>query len=190
MSSWDQESPKTVKAAPWRKASRLPMILWGLFVAGLFLFARSNQRAYEQGRASERWPEVPGLVDSFSLLLDDMGKSQPTLLYRYEVDGTAYQGTQLHAVDHDLRASEATWLEQRLVVGAKVAVRYDPSDPSKSALTVGSGADELEGVLAGWLGFGFVAIFGFGLYGNLRRGRVLSIGDALASQRRTFGGAA
>jgi hypothetical protein len=187
MSSWDQDSPKTAKAAPWRKASRFPLILWGLFVAGLFLFARSNQRTYEEGRASERWPEVVGLVDSFSLVPDDMGKLQPNLLYRYEVGGTAYQGTRLHAVDHQLRASEATWLEQRLVVGAKVAVRYDPSDPARAALTVGSGADELEGLLAGWFGVLFVAIFGFGLYANLRRGRVLSIGDALASQRRTIG---
>jgi hypothetical protein len=158
------------------------MVLWGLFVAGMFLFARSNQRTYEAGRASEQWPEVPGLVDSFSLALDDMGKPQPRLLYRYEVGGTAYQGTRLHAADHELRSSEASWLEERLVAGAKVAVRYDPSDPSVSALTVGAGADELEGLLAGWFGFLFVAIFGFGLHGNLRRGRVLSIGDALAAQ--------
>lgn len=183
MSSWDQDTPPIPRAARLPRPSRVPSVLWGGLVVVLFLFARSKQADYDLGRASENWPEVPGRIDSFAVVPDEMGKPRPHLLYSYEVDGVAHQGTRLHAADHELRTSEAAWLAERLHTGVRVAVRHDPSDPARSALTVGAGADELEGAIAGWFGVVFVAIFGFGLHGNLRRGRVLSIGDALASRR-------
>jgi len=190
MSSWD-ENPKTSDAPrPWKRASRVPMVLVSLGVGAFFLFARSNHRTWREGRESGQWPGVPGLVDSFAIAPNSLGRPEATLAYHYEVDGVRYDGNRLHAVGHELREPEAAWLGERLQAGSRVVVRHDPSDPSRSALAVGSGMDELEGMEAGWFSLLFVSVFGFGLYGSKRRGTVLAIGDGLARRVRSKAGAA
>ena len=92
---------------------------------------------------ASRWPTVPGLIVRSAVTEGSYvdqgelgGYDAPDVKYRYEVQGVTYHGTLLRRDDQfktRWRFLAERWTA-RYPSGASVAVRVDPSNPSRSSL--------------------------------------------------------
>jgi uncharacterized protein DUF3592 len=83
--------------------------------------------------AASRWKEADGRVLSSDL--DPTPPHSVTVSYRYEVDGVAYVGDQIHPGGFRSRTYEESSLAfHKYRPGASVTVYYDPRAPGRAAL--------------------------------------------------------
>lgn len=123
------------------------LITAGAMTIGLGLIGYGTY-AIRKGLASKNWPQVTGEIlsaeiESIERQTDNGANTfhQLEVSYRYEVDGQVYLGDQLRI------SSPIVYLESefkraqthlsRYKIGAKVPVRYNPDDQTKSTLETG-----------------------------------------------------
>jgi hypothetical protein len=112
------------------------LILGGL---GYFLYKRSQQSGAAR-QVAQSWPSTSGTVLMSSVQSRRTGRSNsiyPVVVYQYEVNGKTYQGQIIKAGEQFLNvrvAGQAQATVARYPIGASVAVYYNPSNPSESAL--------------------------------------------------------
>lgn len=109
------------------------------------------------GYASNAWPSVEGQILSSAIRLVKPRRSasywQPTIRYRYRVDGREYVGERWRVYPNNtVDTPFARQFTTRYAPGTIVMVRYDPRDPTVAALEPGvvTRTDHL-GAAAGWL---------------------------------------
>ncbi len=116
----------------------LPVLVFALF--GGFLMRRFGQ-AQARRRAAQGWLRTHGVVVTSELQRLDNSDSvdfSPRVSYSYTVGGQQYVGATIRAGEdrlgplHTKRSASA--VVARYPPGARVAVFYDPNDPSRSAL--------------------------------------------------------
>ncbi len=97
------------------------------------------------------WPTAPGVVTALQTdLLEAPGpqrrgpRFRVTVRYRYEVDGRAYESDQFNAAGGEVDKDTAEVVRDRYQPGAACDVSYDPADPGRAYLVVGTGP-------AGWV---------------------------------------
>lgn len=101
-----------------RRSRHWPVVRGRLEQAGL-------RQVFYNGR------EADGSADMASALVVDFR-------YRYEVDGTVYQGSRVTFSDHVSKpAGSLRKLQAKFQVGQTVSVYYNPDDPSDSVLLPG-----------------------------------------------------
>lgn len=88
--------------------------------------------------ATSVWPRAEGQMTRFGIRpsVDDSGKVQMDLEYRYTVNGQAYSGNSLSPTTPDTGVTRrlAKHKRQQFPVGQPVQVIYDPSSPERSFL--------------------------------------------------------
>jgi len=178
----------------WMTAAALGLIVLGMVV--LAVLAAGDYREYQrldQARrfavASENWPPTTGTVRDASVvtLRISRGKTSVTgyrarIEFEYVVAGTAYRGDHLSFCQPPGLEKQA--VEARLTqypTGARVEVRYDPANPTRSVLEPGR-AEACEPLLvAAWREL----LLSLGLLGLLALIGVAAIWEFL-KQRRAF----
>lgn len=138
----------------------------GIMLYGLF-------KIVEGCRATSRPTTVGTILTRLSKdTSDDESNSREIVVtYAYTVDGRDYVGTVIHPCYTSSSFEEAhRGLEERLVPGRKVRVRYLPHDPQQSVLAAGFFSGTLTMLAFGGLffgaGLGFLLIFLLGSLGN------------------------
>ncbi|TVQ32073.1 MAG: DUF3592 domain-containing protein [Phycisphaeraceae bacterium] len=120
----------------------LLVVLFGL---GILIVAM-----YNQSRAAS-WPTTDGVVtrsEVETLRTSDGQELRPIVKFVYSVEGVEHIGDRISFSGFSSGGRSAAELTVAAhPVGEKVVVRYDPADPSRSALRVGVGAMELIGAL-------------------------------------------
>jgi sugar lactone lactonase YvrE len=114
-------------------------------VLGVVLLLK-GVRAMAQDKLGRGWPSAPGRVTNSQITL---GKDSRLLVeYRYEVDGVSYEGDVLQAREptRSLADNEALW--EQHPVGEEVTVYYDPANPSKAVLLLGTHSAHVRVMLA------------------------------------------
>jgi hypothetical protein len=142
-------------------AALIPLSILAMGVVTLLAGARTFQKGWQ----SYRWPNVPGRIVSCELAKWDSGAGrsrsvtyQPRLVYTYEVEGRAYTGSTLTALDS---WSGKRWAERwmrRFPAGSDVAVTYSPKNPSEAFLVPGI---DFWSVAIMLVGLGVIAISGY-----------------------------
>ena len=141
--------------------ANLPALL--LFLAGAALVLIAAGALARMTLKVRRWPVAPGEILSSGVRegasRDDGGRlHRPVVRYRYAVGGRSYEGA---AIEHGVATSGGEGWARRVIarypVGARVDVRYDPADPTRSALAARFGV----------LGWALLAVAGLLLAGAL-----------------------
>lgn len=130
-------------------------------------------RSYSLSKQAAAWPTTPGVitVSDFRESSDSDGTTYTVKVnYTYNPDGIeragdriafGYMGSSSRKLHEEIRDA--------LPVGARVAVRYDPADPSRAALTHGVNNSIIFLILFGavWTMFtlGMAAMLGLGEQG-------------------------
>ncbi|CAN5242636.1 hypothetical protein BH09MYX1_BH09MYX1_43420 [soil metagenome] len=115
----------------------------GILVVGLRIILRE--------RRTRSWPKAPGTILASSVATEtgtvrdrnnedvDSTSYQPSVVYRYVVDGKSFDGTRVKlspsSMSDPKRAKEFL---DRYPFGAKVDVAYDPADPKSAYLESGT----------------------------------------------------
>ena len=105
-----------------------PRILAGIaFLIGAAL-AIGDYRAIRAGLASETWPTVQGVVTDVQ-----QGRARiARFVYSYDVEGVAYDAYEAGFMTRPMYRARHHYSN-----GDGVLVHYDPSDPSRAAITPG-----------------------------------------------------
>lgn len=103
-----------------------------------FIMKRSKQSQAMQ-QASLGWRSTSGRVVKSRVEVSggEHTSVSPYVLYEYEVNGRAYQGTQIRAGDKFMRSGssrDAYETIDRYPEGRQVTVYYDPANPAEAAL--------------------------------------------------------
>jgi hypothetical protein len=98
----------------------------------------SSIRDWRVGRSASDWPIVEG--DVYGTTLTGQGDFAVTVSYGYHRG--AYQGGDFTVPFSSLSESEK--FEERMKNHAKIIVRYDPADPSRSAILLSDNEPSLE----------------------------------------------
>ena len=107
-----------------------------LLLATSFFFAATASRLLS-ARASRSWPETEGFIIE-SRLSSNSTYCRPVINYRYMVNGQSFVGDDLVAGPQDHYGSHEAQAEiDRYPVGRKVAVFYDPANPSTCCIEPG-----------------------------------------------------
>jgi hypothetical protein len=142
---------------PWK------MIVFGglhLMGWGCVGFAAVTLRQMERART---WPQSSGTISKSTTRRDD-GGTRPEIEFRYVVEGREYVG------DDPILGGFATpnWSSRpaerivaRYPVGSPVLVRYDPSDPRRACLELGTSVPALAFAV---MGLAFVVFGAFGAW--------------------------
>ncbi|MFO0796742.1 MAG: DUF3592 domain-containing protein [Gemmataceae bacterium] len=115
------------------------------------------------------WPVTPGVVvaqDTHPVNVPGPRRRGPgyrvSVRYRYEVNGRAYESDRYNASGGDVDKATADDVQDRYRPGAACDVYYDPDDPGRAYLVVGTGptgwvliwsltvAGVLQLAVAGW----------------------------------------
>ncbi len=130
----------------------LPHVNWA-FLFAMLVFSASFMIAVgvmaRATLAARRWPTTRGQVLSTSVRQhagDGAARQfRPVVRYRYTVDGRDHEGG---VIEHGRETSGGEGWAQRVIarypVGSAVAVRYDPADPARAALSARFG-------VVGWI---------------------------------------
>ena len=125
-------------------AQSLPRLAALVVLVGLAIsLAVRVVRSRGARNATTTWQETPGTVLMSTIQVRRNGTSRqeiPTVVYSYQVNGTALQGSRVRVGDEFGRvrvagtASSAAQTVARYPVGAAVKVLFNPHDPAESAL--------------------------------------------------------
>lgn len=125
-------------------ASSLPRIAALVVVVGLAISLTARAfRSRRARRSTTEWQETPGTVLMSTIQVRRTGTSRqeiPTVVYSYQVNGAALQGSRVRVGDELGRvrvagtASSAAQTVARYPVGAAVKVLFNPYNPAESAL--------------------------------------------------------
>ena len=95
----------------------------------------------------KNWPTTEGIVINHQVM-SQQGQNgiefYPVIYYNYQVNGIDYQSTSItHSNERTVYSSEAdannSNVFRQYPINAQVLVHYDPANPDKSALEVGTG---------------------------------------------------
>jgi hypothetical protein len=149
----------------------------GLAAVSMFqslFMARKAHSALLQWSRSEDWPTTPGVIlhsELKSASVESRGKwfhsplriafvYHPEIRYRFEVAGTAYQGSRLKWCERFPNPSDAAGeLVDHYAEGQDVLVHYDPGQPEQAVLDHGFNLDMLKLIAGSALFF----LFGLGI---------------------------
>ncbi len=103
----------------------------GVFIVAGIALLWAGTAEWRNARASASWPTAPGIVEkSYSTI--QRRTRHVHIVYAYEVRAIPYRSERVAFGSHS-PAAGSRWLRQ-YPVGAAVAVRFDPRDPSTSVL--------------------------------------------------------
>lgn len=133
------------------------LVLGSLMGAAYTVLTLGHVRNIGVGYTSNTWPRVEGQIISSEIRIVSPRRGtsywQPTMRYRYRVDGREYVGERWRAYpNHTFDTPFARQFTTRYAPGTLVTVRYDPRDPALAALEPGvvTSTDQ-AGAAAGWL---------------------------------------
>ena len=102
-----------------------------------FPFAIWNAwKTMERAKASVNWPSTTGTVTARGTK-KAMFRSQPRIVYAYEVNGTAYSSERISFAP-GVPPKETDEIVARYPVGKPVTVQYSPEKPSEAVLESGA----------------------------------------------------
>lgn len=147
----------------------LIIFIGGFFVFGSFMMTKERLAEMRTGTGSENWPSVSGEVTRSELrragATPQTASYYVVFEYRYEVAGTTHTGDRVAFTRVDpIRVTED------YPGGTRVAVHYDPNEPSVSALEPGVARASVMRSLAPLLAASLVGLVlvVWGLWGLVR----------------------
>lgn len=116
-------------------------LFFALFLAVGLAILGFGLRSLSLSKQAEEWPTTQGRIVSSDFITntdDDGATYQTKLKYDYNVAGRDYTGDKI-AFGYSASSGRAFHREiyEALPLNAQVAVRYDPNDPSRAALSFG-----------------------------------------------------
>ena len=100
-----------------------------------------------KAKRSTSWPSTEGVIAHSAVLLERQARTSASdsatfthkadVFYRYKVKGTDYSCSAISLMDFSSTAARAETIVSRYPDNAKVAVYYNPSDPSEAVLEPG-----------------------------------------------------
>jgi len=109
---------------------------------GFYLYKRNQQSLDYRQIAQQTWLNTTGTVLMSTTQSKRIGRSyqiHPVVIYQYIVNGQSYQSQTIKAGEQFLNVrvmGQAQATVARYPIGASVAVYYNPSNPSESALEI------------------------------------------------------
>ena len=156
-----------------QKSSPITNLILGVsFIVGAwFSYTTFSKPMVEEAKASESWPNVPGLISNSEVRqsVDNEGKTMyaAQINYVFTVENKSYTGNSISLTSGNTTTSSLRSVKKDLKkypVGAKVTVYYDPELPNNAVLK--PGADTFTTIIK-------YAPFLFGFFGILMLLQVL-----------------
>ncbi|MEZ5894385.1 MAG: DUF3592 domain-containing protein [Parvularculaceae bacterium] len=148
-------------------------LFFGLFLVIGVSILGFGARSYTLSKQAADWPTTPGTVTSSDFVVssdDDSTTYRAKVEYKYNPDGIERTGDKIafgYAGSSSRKFHEEIY--EALPVGTQVAVRYDPNNPDRAALSHGVNQSIIFMLIFGavWTMFtlGMVAMFTLGEQG-------------------------